>query len=150
MTRNRVKRSPSKIDENEIVKKLQPLLKYRKVRVKDSEIKKVWKDFVNEFVCKELAEGNSVWLDGKMKLEVVGERLKEGTPEYELMKKGLYYSYGKIRKLNKVSPKRIGIKYKIEFETSRTKHKLYFEASPKLRKAVNKALSETSVSYRIR
>ena len=150
MTNSKLKRLPSKIDENAVVKKLQPLLKHRKTRVTDAEIKKVWKDFVSEFICKELADGNIVWLDGKMKLEVVGERMKPGTPEYELMKKGLYFSYGKIRKLNKVSPKRIGIKYKIEFETSRTKHKLYFEASPKLKSAVHKALSETSVSYRIK
>lgn len=150
MTRNKPKKCLSKIDENAVVKKLQPLLKHRKTRVTDAEIKKVWKDFVNEFVCKELADGNIVWLDGKMKLEVVGERLKPNTPEYELIKKGLYFSQGKVRKLNKVSPKRMGIKYKIEFETSRTKHKLYFKASPKLKSAVHKALSETSVSYRIR
>jgi len=153
MTKSKSRASlKSNFPEREVVKRILKSLKSRKVKASKFQIKKVWDDFIGSYVIAELKKGNIAWLDERTKIEIVGERIKEGSKEYNLLMNGKYVQNGKVRKINKVVPRRLGFKYKIEFETGRYKggDKIYFVAHSKIRNEVHKALSETPVNYRIK
>ena len=115
-----------------------------------SQIKKVWKDF-----CRLVGEGieknETVKLDKKNKLFVMGERIVDGTTADRLLKQGKILSGNKIVKVRKMSARHLGIKYKIEFEhTGNVRDDVYFFADKKLKSAVYNALMNTQVNYSIK
>lgn len=117
---------------------------------KPYEIRTVWRNWT-DMVVDMLTKGEMVMLDKKNKIYVMGERLKEGTTAHRLMMEGKTMKGNKIVKINKINARHLGIKYKIHFEhTGRIRDDVYFEASPKLKKAVKNALHNTMVNYSIK
>jgi len=118
---------------------------------KDSQIKKVWRDYCKYFVADELAKNEVVYLDKKNRLFVVGEVIKEGTTAFRLMKEGKILRGDKIVKANSISLRHMGIKYKIHFEhLANPRNDVYFHSNPKLSNTIHRALKNTMVNYSIK
>lgn len=117
---------------------------------KDSQIKKVWRNYC-ELIGQRLAKNEVVVMDKKNKLFVMGERIVEGTTAHRLLKNGQILSGNKVVKVKQMNARHLGIKYKIEFEhTGNVRDDVYFTADKKLSGAVHNAIMNTQVNYSIK
>lgn len=129
-----------------LVKKLKKItgLRYTK-----TEIRKVWKDYVENVLIPELVDGKQVKLNKRNKLEVVGERVLKGTRSYDLLAKGKYVTRnGYMKSADNMNIRRRGIKYGVKLFTDYEKT-FYFKAHPKISSAIHKTLNETMINYRL-
>lgn len=110
------------------------------VKIKLSEVDKIWKDYVNLAIIKPLIKFGKVQIDKNTSIEIVGKK----TLKIINLKKG-----GKASTSN-VNSRRPGLTYKVVyFDSNYKRGALVFTASPIIKKSVNEALLNTNIYYRI-
>lgn len=110
------------------------------VKIKLSDVDKIWKDYVNLAVIAPLVKSGKVQIDNNTSIEIVGKKVIKVIN----LKKG-----GKASTSN-FNPRRPGLTYKIVYtDLNHKKGALIFTASPMIKKTVNEALLNTNNYYRI-
>ena len=98
-------------------------------KIKKSEIRDLWEDYLETKVFSKLLTGYKVYLDPYSALEVVG------TPEP-----------GKSYHINR---RRRGVKYKLIYTHSLSRRPLYITGAGKLKKRIRETLCNTNHYFRI-
>lgn len=110
------------------------------VKIKLSDVDKIWKDYLNLAIIARLIKFGKVQIDNNTSVEIVGKKVIKVIN----LKKG-----GKASTSN-INPRRPGLIYKIVYsDLNHKKGTLVFTASPMIKKAVNEALLNTNNYYTI-
>src|SRR6478609_892906 len=112
-------------------------------KITTPEIQKIWKDYIETYIIPNLAKGIVVKIGNKDKIWVKATPITEHKKAMALLSKGLMYRGGRIveANINLDSSKYI---YKIVYESGYKKltDKMFFEAHPKIKKAVNESIKK--------
>ncbi len=116
--------------------------------VDKKEIKRVWKNWLEEYVIKGVLAGKKIPMGKYANIYVQGTPLLQ-IDALPLIKAGKCVSRnGTIRKI-KFNRKRKDIVYEVVYENELAKSKLYFDTAPPLAKRLTKSLNETNTYYKI-
>lgn len=122
-----------------------------KKTIKLSQVDKVWKEWVELYVYKELLKFGKVQIDKNFSIEIVGKRIIDDPKMFKLVVNGLNINRsGKVKEAVKFDYNRNEVAYKIVLEDkSYKKGKMTFVADPKLSRRVHEELKNTKTYYRI-
>jgi hypothetical protein len=118
---------------------------------KESQVRKVWRDYC-KMIGEGLAKNETIMIDKKNMLFVMGERIKDGSTADRLMKQGrIIGRSGTVTKVRNIRARHLGIKYKIEYQhLGSPRNDVYFEPHKNLSARVHSALMNTQVNYSIK
>lgn len=121
-----------------------------KKEISATEINKIWKDFVQYGIIRNVLKGNCVRIDKHSTIQVVGVPVTEDKPFMNLMKNGrILRQNGTIRKADQLG-KRKEFKYSFEYKNSLAKNKIIFKADKKFKKQLIDTLNNTFTYFQIK
>lgn len=136
----------SKFDMPTIRRRAKAAVKKRhKKIIKLSTVDKVWKEYVEYAIIKQVLYRGIADIEGHFKVELIGRPYSDRL--LKLLEKGLNVGKFGLKKAEKWS--RLGYNYKLEFVDNKCKGQIVFEADAKFKKRVHERLKNTNQYYRI-
>lgn len=136
----------SKFDMSVIRRRAKAAVKKRyKKTIKLSTVDKVWKEYVEYAIIKQVLYRGVADIEGHFKVELIGRPYSDRL--LKLLAKGLNVGKWGLKTAEKWN--RLGYIYKLEFTDKKCKGQIVFEADAKFKKRVCEHLKDPTKYYRI-
>lgn len=119
--------------------------KRHKKTIKLSTVDKVWKEYVEYAIIRQVIYRGVADIEGHFKVELTGQPYSEQM--LKRMEKGYIVGKWGLKKVEKLN--RFGYHYKLSLTDKNCKSKIVFNADPKFKKRVHEQLKNTNQYYKI-
>lgn len=133
----------SKFDMPAIRRRAKTMVKKKhKVKIKLSDVDRIWKDFVEYGIIRPVLNGDEADVTNHFSVQLKTRKIVDDKRHMALMTKGLTISNGIVTKIDKVQRVRPGLKYILVMKDYKYKGSLVFQADDKFKKRINDVWNE--------